>query len=69
MSFTTRQIGAAPDVIAPDGSEVRILCQTGRGSMAHFTLGAGCDRQGGGASDHRRGLVRGLGPWPHVAPA
>ena len=41
MSFATRQIGAAPDVIAADGSEVRILCQTGRGSMAHFTLASG----------------------------
>ena len=27
------------DVIAPDGCEVRILAQTPRGSMAHFTLG------------------------------
>jgi mannose-6-phosphate isomerase-like protein (cupin superfamily) len=27
------------DVIAPDGCEVRILVQTPRGSMAHFTLG------------------------------
>jgi mannose-6-phosphate isomerase-like protein (cupin superfamily) len=26
------------DVIAPDGCEVRILAQTPRGSMAHFTL-------------------------------
>jgi mannose-6-phosphate isomerase-like protein (cupin superfamily) len=26
------------DVIAPDGCEVRILVQTPRGSMAHFTL-------------------------------
>jgi mannose-6-phosphate isomerase-like protein (cupin superfamily) len=41
MSFTTRQIGEAPDVMAPDGSEVRILCRTGRGSMAHFTLPPG----------------------------
>jgi len=38
MTFSSRQTGAAPDAIAPDGSEVRILCQTGRGSMAHFTL-------------------------------
>jgi mannose-6-phosphate isomerase-like protein (cupin superfamily) len=38
MTFTTRQISEAADVMAPDGSEVRILCQTGRGSMAHFTL-------------------------------
>ena len=29
------------DVIAPDGCEVRILAQTPRGSMAHFTLGPG----------------------------
>jgi len=41
MSFTTRQISEAPDVMAPDGSEVRILCQTGRGSMAHFALPPG----------------------------
>jgi mannose-6-phosphate isomerase-like protein (cupin superfamily) len=41
MTFTTRQLGAAPDVLAPDGSEVRILCRTGRGSMAHFTLAPG----------------------------
>jgi mannose-6-phosphate isomerase-like protein (cupin superfamily) len=41
MTFTTREIGEAADVMAPDGSEVRILCQTGRGSMAHFTLAPG----------------------------
>jgi mannose-6-phosphate isomerase-like protein (cupin superfamily) len=40
-SFATRQLPSAPDVIAPDGSEVRILLQLGRGSMAHFELGAG----------------------------
>ncbi|MDE2447116.1 MAG: cupin domain-containing protein [Alphaproteobacteria bacterium] len=31
----------APDVIAPDGSEVRILAHTVRGSMAEFSLPAG----------------------------
>jgi mannose-6-phosphate isomerase-like protein (cupin superfamily) len=41
MTFTTRAVGEMPDVMAPDGSEVRILCQTGRGSMAHFTLAPG----------------------------
>jgi mannose-6-phosphate isomerase-like protein (cupin superfamily) len=41
MTFATRQIGETADVIAPDGSEFRILCQTGRGSMAHFTLAPG----------------------------
>jgi len=37
----TRMLAAAADVIAPDGCEVRILAQTPRGSMAHFTLGPG----------------------------
>jgi mannose-6-phosphate isomerase-like protein (cupin superfamily) len=41
MTFTTKHIGEAAEVIAPDGSEVRILCRTGRGSMAHFTLAPG----------------------------
>ena len=39
--FDTRQLPGAPDVIAPDGSDVRVLLQLGRGSMAHFELGAG----------------------------
>jgi mannose-6-phosphate isomerase-like protein (cupin superfamily) len=38
MSFATRRLGALPDAIAPDGSEVRGLCSTSRGSLAHFTL-------------------------------
>ena len=38
MSFATRRLGALPDAIAPDGSEVRVLCNTSRGSLAHFTL-------------------------------
>ena len=29
------------DVLAPDGSEVRVLAASGRGSMAHFTLPPG----------------------------
>ena len=41
MTFETRQISSSPDIIAPDGSEVRILCQMERGSMAHFTLPPG----------------------------
>jgi mannose-6-phosphate isomerase-like protein (cupin superfamily) len=40
-AFDTRQLPGAPDVIAPDGSDVRVLLQLGRGSMAHFELGAG----------------------------
>ena len=31
----------APDAVAPDGSDVRVLLRTGRGSMAHFELAAG----------------------------
>ena len=41
MPFDTRCIAAAPDVIAPDGSEVRLLCGVGRGGMAVFTLPPG----------------------------
>jgi mannose-6-phosphate isomerase-like protein (cupin superfamily) len=41
MSFVTRQRSSAPDAIAPDGSEVRLLADTSRGSMAQFTLGPG----------------------------
>jgi mannose-6-phosphate isomerase-like protein (cupin superfamily) len=38
MSFVTRQRSKEPDVIAPDGSEVRLLAAAERGSMAQFTL-------------------------------
>ena len=41
MRFVTRARSDAPDVIAPDGSEVRILASTSRGSMAQFTLPPG----------------------------
>ena len=37
----TKMLALEADVIAPDGCEVRILAQTPRGSMAHFTLGPG----------------------------
>ena len=40
-SLTTRQLAPAPDTIAPDGSEVRLLASVPRGSMAHFTLPPG----------------------------
>ncbi|CAN5135649.1 hypothetical protein BH10PSE9_BH10PSE9_05300 [soil metagenome] len=40
-SFVTRLISERPDVMAPDGSEVRILAATARGSMAHFRLSRG----------------------------
>jgi len=41
MDFDTRQLPGAPDAVAPDGSDVRILLALARGSMAHFELGAG----------------------------
>ena len=38
MEFATKRVSAAPDAIAPDGSEVRVLCQGSRGGIAVFTL-------------------------------
>jgi mannose-6-phosphate isomerase-like protein (cupin superfamily) len=39
--LATRRLSETPNVMAPDGSEVRLLAATGRGSMAHFRLAAG----------------------------
>jgi mannose-6-phosphate isomerase-like protein (cupin superfamily) len=36
--FETRNINAEPDAIAPDGSQVRVLCQLSRGGLAVFLL-------------------------------
>jgi mannose-6-phosphate isomerase-like protein (cupin superfamily) len=41
MEFDTKRRAIEPDAIAPDGSEVRLLCATARGSMAMFTLAPG----------------------------
>lgn len=41
MAFATRKLPALPDVVAADGSDVRVLLKTARGSMAHFELAAG----------------------------
>ncbi len=41
MPFATRPLPATPDAIAPDGSEVRVLCAVAGGSMAHFSLPPG----------------------------
>ena len=38
MRFETKMIGDKPDVIALDGSEVRVLCGLPRGGMAVFSL-------------------------------
>jgi mannose-6-phosphate isomerase-like protein (cupin superfamily) len=40
-AFTTRQLGEAYDVLAPDTSEIRLLVSTTRGSLAHGTLPPG----------------------------
>jgi mannose-6-phosphate isomerase-like protein (cupin superfamily) len=37
-SFSTKHLPDLPDAIAPDGSEVRVLLQLERGSLAHFKL-------------------------------
>ncbi len=39
--FATATLPAEPSVIAPDGSEVRILLGLAGGGMAHFQLAAG----------------------------
>jgi hypothetical protein len=39
--FPTKWISAAPEIIAADGSEVRVLCELPRGAMAMFTLTPG----------------------------
>ena len=39
--FETRPLPAVPDVMAPDGSDVRVLARTQRGGMAHFELAPG----------------------------
>ncbi len=37
----TKRISAAADVIALDGSEVRVLCGLSRGALSMFSLGSG----------------------------
>ena len=39
--FATKQLGGAYDVLAPDGSEIRLLVRTSRGSMVHGLLPPG----------------------------
>ncbi len=40
-SFDTKKLPGTPDVVAPDGSNVRILLSLAGGSMAHFELAPG----------------------------
>ena len=37
-SFETKPLPATSDAVAPDGSDVRVLLATTRGSLAHFEL-------------------------------
>jgi len=41
MTFETKKIAVAPDAVAPDGAEVRLLGSLARGSMAAFRLRPG----------------------------
>jgi mannose-6-phosphate isomerase-like protein (cupin superfamily) len=50
QGFDTVRRPAARDVVAPDGSDVRILLRLAGGSMAHFELAAG---RTSGAVAHR----------------
>lgn len=38
--FDTMLLPERPDLVAPDGCDVRVLLRLGRGSMAHFELAA-----------------------------
>jgi len=49
-SFATKRLGLMRDVVAPDGSDVRVLLQLSGGSMAHFEL---APRQTSTAITHR----------------
>lgn len=40
-AFETKPLPAAPDLVAPDGSNVRVLLGLRGGGMAHFSLAAG----------------------------
>lgn len=41
LRFDTKSLPATRDAVAPDGSDVRVLVATTRGSFAHFELVAG----------------------------
>ncbi len=45
MTFETTRLPAAADLLAPDGSRVRVLLALEGGSMAHFELAAGLTSQ------------------------
>ena len=39
--FSTKSLPDTPDIIAPDGSDVRVLLELAAGGMAHFELAPG----------------------------
>jgi len=39
--FETLRLPGRPDVVAPDGSDVRVLLAVAAGGLAHFELGSG----------------------------
>ena len=41
MNFETKRLSPVPEIVAPDGSDVRVLLKTSRGGMAHFELAGG----------------------------
>lgn len=41
MPFETKRISVVADAVAPDGSNVHLLCASSRGSMAAFVLSGG----------------------------
>ena len=41
VAFATKRIPIAPDAVAPDGSNVRVLLDLARGGVAHFELEPG----------------------------
>jgi mannose-6-phosphate isomerase-like protein (cupin superfamily) len=40
-AFQTKSLPQAPDAVAPDGSDVRVLLEVAGGGFAHFELAAG----------------------------
>jgi hypothetical protein len=71
IGFDTRRIAEAPDAIAPDGSEVRLLGVLPRGSMAAFRLAPGpCRRPWPTAPSRRSGTSSpGRGMWRRLGEA
>ncbi|HEX6787046.1 MAG TPA: hypothetical protein VF076_07595, partial [Acidimicrobiales bacterium] len=61
------RLPAEPDVIAPDGSDVRVLVRSERGSMAHFELAAGHTSRGRPAPRGGGAVVRRQRYWRDVA--